>query len=56
MFEDGTMTAMGEEDPDQGCRKLDADLTKAYNAFVEGQKNTSKEEYERFKARYAANN
>jgi hypothetical protein len=24
MFEDGTTTAMGEEDPDQGCRQSDA--------------------------------
>jgi hypothetical protein len=52
----GTTTAMGEEDPDQGRRQLDTDVAKAYNAFVEGQNNTSKEEYDRFKARYAANN
>jgi hypothetical protein len=56
MFEDGTTTAMGEEDPDQGCRQSDTDIAKAYNAFVEGQNNSSKEEYECFKARYSANN
>jgi hypothetical protein len=56
MFKNGTTTAMGEEDPDQGRRQSDANITKAYNAFVEGQNNTLKEEYERFKARYAANN
>jgi hypothetical protein len=56
MFEDGTTTAMGEEDPDQGHRQLNANVAKAYNAFVESQNNISKEEYEHFKARYAANN
>jgi hypothetical protein len=56
MVEDGTTTAMGEEDPDQGRHQSAADVAKAYNTFVEGQNNTSKEEYERFKARYAASN
>ncbi len=55
--EDGPIRLKFEDkDEEERCRQSDADVAKAYNAFVEGQNETSKEEYERFKTRYAATN
>jgi hypothetical protein len=45
-----------DKDEVERRRQSDADVAKAYNTFVEGQNETSKEEYERFKTRYAATN
>jgi hypothetical protein len=41
---------------DERRRQSDTDVAKAYNAFVESQNETSKEEYARFKTRYAETN